>query len=192
MAAIILASSSIYRKELFSRLGLDFTCFSPDINENLDITDHSCLTETLAIQKAQKAQESYPDAVCIGSDTIATLGQSRLGKPLNYEVALAQLQEMSGQEILFYTGIAIVSPDRSPLKAHVITTVQFKKLTQEMIHTYLKKEAPYKSCGSFKSETSAVALINCCQSSDPTAIVGLPLITVSQMLSDVGVSVLGG
>ncbi len=191
MTAIILASSSIYRKELFSRLGLDFTCFSPDINENLDITEHSSLTETLAVQKAQKSQEFFPDAISIGSDTIATLGIERLGKPLNHDTAVEQLTSMSEQAVLFYTGIAVVSPNMAPLKTHIITTVQFRKLSSATIEAYLKKEQPFKSSGSFKSETSAVALISCCQSSDPTAIIGLPLITLSQMLREVGVSVLG-
>lgn len=191
MPAIILASSSIYRKELFSRLGLDFTCFSPDINENLDISEHSALTETLAVQKAQKGQQFYPNAISIGSDTIATLGETRLGKPNNHESAVSQLMSMSGQTVLFYTGIAVASPNMEPLKAHIITTVQFRTLSSATIEAYLEKERPYKSSGSFKSETSAVALINCCQSSDPTAIIGLPLITLSQMLNEVGVSILG-
>jgi len=191
MTAIILASSSIYRKELFSRLGLDFTCFSPDINENLDIKEHSVLTETLAVQKAQKGQQFYPNAISIGSDTIATLGEKRLGKPHDHEKAVSQLTSMSGQTVLFYTGVAVVCPNMPILKTHIITTVKFRNLSSTTIEAYLRKEQPYKSSGSFKSETSAIALIDCCQSSDPTAIVGLPLIALSQMLKEVGVSVLG-
>lgn len=188
---IILASSSPYRKALLQRLKIEFTVVSPDIHEDLAIESHQALVETLSIQKAQHVASLYPDALCIGCDTIATMGKMRLGKPLNFETAKEQLLSMSGQTIHFYSGIALHCASKNLLFKKAITTeVQFRKLTPMMITHYLKTEEPYQSCGAFKSETLGTALIQKCQSDDPTAIIGLPLITLCDMLEQAGVSVL--
>lgn len=189
---IILASSSPYRKTLLERLKIEFTVVNPDINEDLAIESHHTLVETLSVQKAQQVGKLHPDAFCIGCDTIATMGTMRLGKPLNFETAMQQLLSMSGQTIHFYTGIALHCASKNVLlKKAIITEVLFRKLTPAMITHYLKTEEPYQSCGAFKSETLGTALIQKCQSDDPTAIIGLPLITLCDMLEKANVSVLG-
>lgn len=185
---IVLASSSIYRKALMTRLRCNFTTYSPDINEDIGLESHEELVQTLSVEKAKKALQSHPEAVCIGCDTLATLGGKRLGKPGNYERAKAQLQAMSGQQVIFYTGIAVVHPSKDLiLKKCIPTDVIFKNLSDSTIDYYLNIEKPYQSCGAFKSETLGTALISQCKSNDPTAIIGLPLITLCNMLEEVGI-----
>lgn len=189
MVELVLASSSVYRQEMFARLGLSFSCFSPDINEDINVKAHDQLVETLSLQKAQAAQAQFPKAVCIGADTIATLGEVQLGKPKTFEKAVAQLQSMSQKTVIFYSGVAMMGPPpNAPMVSHLKTEVTFKKLSDSLIKGYLLKEQPYNSCGSFQSETSAIALIESCQSSDPTAIIGLPLIKVCEMLEQFGIT----
>lgn len=187
---IVLASSSAYRKSLLSRLKKPFITYAPDIDESLDIKAHPEFVETLSVQKAQKAQILYPDAVCIGCDTIATMGEKRLGKPSNAQEAVEQLLSMSGQKIDFYSGVSVVyKPKSLILKSTIVTEVEFRELTIPMIEHYLELEKPYQSCGSFKSETLGIALIKKCKSDDPTALIGLPLITLCDMLQTVGLNI---
>lgn len=190
MRLIVLASKSPYRKALLSRLPLDFITHDSNINEDLDLPSHQALVETLALEKAKAAQLVYPEALCIGSDTLGTLGDLRLGKSASEALAQEQLQQMSGQIVDFYTGIALYDHQQNLSLQHtVVTSVKFRTLTPKMIQHYLDKEKPFQSCASFKSETSAIALIESCTSEDPTAIVGLPLITLCSMLMKAGIEV---
>lgn len=187
---IILASASPYRKALMDRLQIPFQTFNANINEDLPIADHTEYVETLSIEKATAAQLAHPDAICIGCDTIAALGDKRLGKPGNKANATQQLEFMSNQLVTFYSGIAVLSQAKSlRLTRTVLTKVRFRTLTKQMIQCYLEKVAPFNSCGSFQSETLGGALIRQCHSDDPTAIIGLPLIALCDMLETAGVNI---
>lgn len=190
MTSLILASSSIYRKALLERLKVPFNTFSSDIDESR--LPHETIPEMvkrLSIAKAKAALVAYPHSVCIGSDEVAALGDDILGKPLTHENALAQLSKMSGQEVVFYTGVSVCSQTHEDY-ALSLTKVTFRTLNQEMIENYLLKEKPYESAGSFKSETLGSALITRFESDDPTAIIGLPLIKLCSMLQQAGIKLI--
>jgi septum formation protein len=192
MIDIILASSSPYRRELLSRLKLPFQCHSPEIDETAlpdeSFEDH---VQRLSIAKAQAVSQTYPKSVCIGSDEIATLGTDILGKPLNHPNAILQLTKMSGQTVTFYTGVAVVIGASDYLDYRLVTTqVRFRDLSPKMIENYLNKEQPYHSAGSFKSETLGSALITQFEGTDPTALIGLPLIALTEMLGKAGMDVI--
>ncbi len=188
---LILASSSPYRKDLFMRLKLNFECISPDVDETqLPNETDTQLVKRLSLSKAQSALNNYPDSICIGCDTVASLNQEVLGKPKTFDIAVSQLKKMSGQTVQFLTGISVVAPNHQPLCAMVPSTVIFRELSEAKIRKYCELEEPFHSCGSFKSETTACALIEKLTSDDPTAIIGLPLIELTKMLEQVNVCVL--
>jgi len=192
MKPILLASSSIYRKALFSRLQLPFTCYSPDIDESL-IPGESweALVLRLSAHKAHAGAHHYGDHICIGSDEVAALGDVFLGKPGNAIEAKKQLQQMSGQKITFYTGICVFAPSLGYEKTLVINSaVKFRSLSESMIQNYIDKEQPFHSAGSFQSESLGSALIEYFEGSDPSAIIGLPLIALCDLLRDVGIEVI--
>jgi septum formation protein len=192
MRKILLASSSPFRKELFSRLKLPFTCYAPEIDET-PLPDESwqALALRLSVAKAKAASEVYPDHVCIGSDEVAAVGTTFLGKPGNEENAKKQLRLMSDQKIAFHTGVCVFAPFLGHEQNVLVTTsVKFRPLTDQMIQNYLTKEEPYNSAGSFKSETLGSALIEYFEGSDPTALIGLPLIALCDMLAKVGIEVI--
>lgn len=186
---VILASSSPYRRELLERLHVPFTCVSPDVDET------PCPNETprdLALRlsklKAFAIAQMYPGQIIIGSDQVLCLDGKSLGKPHTYEKAKEQLMTMSGKSVVFHSGICIVAPDGSYELDEVQTTLFIRNLSEEAIDTYLKLEEPFDCAGSAKIEKLGISLIREYQSTDPTAIIGLPLIRVSEMLAKVGVS----
>lgn len=192
MTQLILASSSIYRKELLSRLKTAFETYSPDIDESrlANETIHD-MVERLSKAKAKAACEKYPSSICIGSDEVAGLGEMILGKPLTHEKAMAQLNQMSGKEVVFYTGVCVSAPFKNYEAYHLSTTsITFRTLTSRQIENYLEKEKPYHSAGSFKSETLGSALISRFKSEDPTAIIGLPLIKLCELLNGAGLEII--
>lgn len=192
MRPIILASSSIYRKELLERLKIPFTTHSSDIDESpLPGEPIPDMVLRLSQEKALAASIVYPDAICIGSDEVAGLNNTILGKPLTHQNATKQLQSMRDKKIIFYTGVCVVSPHHSHIDTRMSeTAVTFKNLTDKMIENYLNKEKPYHSAASFKSETLGSALIDKMECDDPTAIIGLPLIVLCDMLRAVGVEII--
>lgn len=192
MNLLILASSSIYRKELLGRLQLPFTTFSPHVDESR-LPDESIedMAKRLAYEKAKAASKANPHAVVIGADTVAALGENTLGKPLTHDVAFEQLKAQSGKRVTFYSGVSVVAPLKPFEDTRVVqSTVTFRTLTDEMIETYLRKEKPYFSSGAFKSETLGSALITRFEGDDPTALIGLPLIALCALLEAAGVKVL--
>lgn len=192
MQTLLLASSSIYRQELLARLKLPFQSFSPDIDETPKNGESiHALVLRLSKEKAKAGAERFPSAICIGSDEVAALGNSVLGKSGTHEKAIQQLSAMSGQKVDFHTGVCVYAPSLSFEDCRLVTTtITFRKLTSSMIENYLAKEQPYNSAASFKSETLGSALIEKFQSDDPTAIIGLPLITLCDMLQKVGIAVI--
>lgn len=192
MIPLILASSSPYRRELLARLKLPFESYSSHIDEtaleNETFEEH---VKRLSLAKAYEISKRFPNAFCIGSDEIAGLEKEILGKPLTHENAILQLKKVSGKTITFYTGVALINASLHYEDYRLSTTkIVFQKLTDHMIENYLQKEKPYQSAASFKSETLGVALIKRFEGNDPTALIGLPLIDLAQMLEQAGIRVL--
>ncbi|MBS0289435.1 MAG: septum formation protein Maf [Proteobacteria bacterium] len=191
MYPLVLASSSPYRKELLSRLKIPFSVSSPEIDESRLV--HETIFDMvlrLSKEKAIAGAAGNPQCVCIGSDVVAAFDGQVLGKPLSHQAAINQLSIMSGQQVIFYTGVCVAAPFLNHEACHMsITTITFRTLSKQMIENYLTKEKPYQSAGSFKSETLGCALVSRFECDDPTAIIGLPLIALSDMLKDVGIEV---
>jgi septum formation protein len=190
---LILGSSSPYRRQLISRLGLDFACVSPDIDE----TPHAgetplALSRRLAQQKAEHIAKLHPDAVVIGSDQVADLNGVPLNKPGTHEKAVAQLLQMSGQTLTFQTSVCVVCAATGFVQMDTATVhVRMRNLALAEIEAYLQAEPAYDCAGSAKCEGLGIALMESIESDDPTALVGLPLIRTCQMLRAAGVSILG-
>jgi len=186
---IILASSSIYRKELLQRLQIPFETMHPKINEAplLDELPEQTAVR-LAAEKARAVAKNYPHALIIGSDQVAILGNARLGKPLNHSNATEQLRLMSGKEVVFYTALCLLNSTTDRLQMQVIPYyVTFRQLSDLQIENYLLKERPYHCAGSAKSEGLGIALIERMVGDDPNALIGLPLIALVDMLTHEGV-----
>lgn len=188
---IILASSSPYRKELLSRLHLAFKTHSPDIDESpLPGETPTELVERLSIEKAKAVAQIYPDAIIISGDQVAVCKGVILGKPGNKETATEQLQFISGSKVVFETGLCVMDSSIEEWRYRLVpTTVQFRELDNEMINQYIQKEPAFNCAGSFKSEGYGIALTTSIHNDDPSALIGLPLIHLVQMLTQLGVDV---
>ncbi len=186
---IILASSSIYRKELLQRLQIPFETMHPQINEASLLDESPEQTALrLAEEKARAVAKNYPQALIIGSDQVAILGNSRLGKPLNHNNATKQLRLIRGQEVVFYTALCLLNSATDRLQMQIIPYyVRFRQLSDQQIENYLLKERPYHCVGSAKSEGLGIALIERMVGDDPNALIGLPLIALVEMLAHEGV-----
>lgn len=185
---LILASSSPYRRELLTRLGLAFETASPDLDES-PLTGETVaeLVRRLALTKAAALQNQFPDALIIGSDQAAELDGHPIGKPGTHERAFAQLQAASGRELRFHTAVTVVDSLTGQHGLHVdVTTVRFRILDDHSIGRYLEREQPYDCAGSFKCEGLGIALFDAIENRDPTALVGLPLIALCQLLRERG------
>ena len=189
---LILGSTSRYRKELLTRLRIPFETASPDVDE----TPHSNespkdLALRLALAKARAVALKYPEAVVIGSDQVADLEGTPLGKPGNHANAILQLQRMRGKTVIFQTALSVVCIatgfERTDLAE---VKVKFRDLSDAEIETYLRAEEPYDCAGSAKSEGLGIALLDAIDNDDPTALIGLPLIRTCQMLREAGVKLL--
>jgi septum formation protein len=190
--ALILASTSRYRRELLQRLRLPFDVVSPEVDETpLPGEAPAALALRLALAKARAVQARQPGAVVIGSDQVADLDGEPVGKPHTHERAVAQLTRLSGRSVVFQTGVAVVAPGfERALLAPV--RVRFRALAQAEIEHYLRTEQPYDCAGSAKSETLGIALLEAIDSDDPTALVGLPLIRTCALLREAGIDPLAG
>jgi len=191
--ALILGSSSPYRRELLERLGLPFQCHSPQVDES-PLADESpdALVARLAKLKAEAVARQYPDALVIGSDQVAELDGRILGKPGGHEQAIMQLRAASGRSVRFHTGLCLLNARTGRAQIHTVPfTVAFRTLDSAMIEDYLRREQPYGCAGSFKSEGLGIALFEAMEGDDPSSLVGLPLITLVSMLREEGVAVLG-
>jgi septum formation protein len=189
---LILASTSAYRRQLLERLRIPFAVISPEVDESaLPGESPERLARRLALAKAQAVAALHPESVVIGSDQVADLAGVALGKPHTHERAVAQLQRMRGQTVIFQTGVAVVCQatgfaqvDLAPVR------VRFKPLTDTQIEHYLQAEQPYDCAGSAKSEGLGIALLECIDNDDPTALVGLPLIRTCLLLEAAGLTLL--
>lgn len=188
---LVLASSSSYRKALIARLGLDCRSLAPDIDERA--LDQERPVETamrLAVAKARKIATAAPAALIIGSDQVAVLGDTVLGKPGTHAAAAQQLRAMSGRSVVFHTALCLLDAATDAVQvANVPTTVQMRELDAALIERYLRRDQPYDCAGSAKIEALGIALVENVKSDDPTALIGLPLIALVSMLKRAGVVV---
>ena len=193
---LILGSTSPFRKALLERLQIPFSCASPDINET-PIAGEGIenmvmrLSELKAEAVAEQIKSQGKDALIIGSDQSAVLNGRPLTKPGNFENAVRQLTEASGQRIVFQTGLCLLNT-RTGRKQTLCEpyTVVFKQLSAATIERYLKKEQPYNCAGSFKSEGLGIALFEKFEGDDPNSLIGLPLIKLVTLLENEGIEIL--
>jgi len=185
---LILASTSQYRRELLERLRLPFTCHSPGVDETaIDGESAVALAERLAVEKALSIARRFPSAFVIGADQVAECRRTMVGKPGSESEAVAQLQQFSGQEVLFSSALCVVCVDAGFREVGMVTTlVRFRELKEDEIRRYLALDNPLDCAGSFKSEAAGPVLLRSMVSDDPTAIIGLPLIALSGMLRSAG------
>jgi septum formation protein len=184
--ALILASTSPYRRELLARLRVTFEVAAPEVDETSFANETpSQLALRLARAKARAVLQRRPDAVVIGSDQVAELDGAAIGKPGTYERAAMQLRSMSGRSVVFQTGVCVTAGSFEETVL-VPVTVRFRKLDETDIETYLRLEQPFDCAGSAKVETLGIALLDAVHSDDPTALVGLPLIQTCRLLRRAG------
>ncbi len=189
---LILASTSVYRRQLLERLRLPFTVLASDVDETpLPHERPEQIACRLALAKAQSVAQLHPGAVVIGSDQVADLNGTPLGKPGNHARATVQLQTMRRQTVVFQTAVAVVCLETGFAQTELAqVSVQFRDLSDAQIEAYLQAEQPYDCAGSAKSEGLGITLLARINNDDPTALVGLPLIRTCQMLEAAGVRVL--
>jgi septum formation protein len=176
---------------LLGRLGLDFRSVAPDIDErSLGQETPDAMALRLAEAKACKVAETETTALIIGSDQVAVMGDHILGKPGSHQAAAAQLEAMSGKAVVFHTALCLFNArsGRAQL-ANVPTTVHFRRLDTAQIDRYLQQDRPYDCAGSAKIEALGISLVESVDSTDPTALIGLPLIALVDMLQREGVTV---
>ncbi|MGE5622560.1 MAG: Maf-like protein [Bacillota bacterium] len=190
---LILASSSKYRKELLGRLHLPFEVLVPNINETPHPGEAPEQTAMrLAREKSFAVLTQAPGAMVIGSDQVATLDGEQIGKPGSYDKALEQLQKMRGKRVIFHTALCLwdgrnPNPAQAVQLENIQTFVTFRDLPDAELEAYLRIEQPYDCAGSAKNEGLGIAILNKIESTDPTALTGLPLIALCTMLRRAGV-----
>jgi septum formation protein len=190
---LVLASGSRYRRALLERLGLPFECAVPETEEAALPGEAAAETALrLAQAKARAVVREFADALIIGSDQVASCDGARLEKPLTHENAARQLAYLSGRTARFDTAVALLDAPSGRIAARVVPClVTFRRLAPAQIENYLRREQPYDCAGSAKAEGLGIALIARIETEDPTALVGLPLIALSELLAEAGMPVLG-
>ncbi len=188
---LILGSSSIYRQQLLQRLQIPFEMVSPDIDETpLSNEKPETTAMRLAEAKAREVARTHSQALIIGSDQVAVLGDVQLGKPLNHENAVKQLQLVRGQSVIFYTALSLLNSYTDKLQTRVVPCgIKFRQFSDQQIENYLTKEKPYHCAGSAKSEGLGIILIERMSGDDPNALIGLPLIALVEMLACEGIEI---
>jgi MAF protein len=186
---LVLASTSPFRRVLLDRLGLPFEVAAPDVDESRRAGESpSALVLRLSEAKARAVAARFVDALVIGSDQVAVIDGEVLGKPGGRDGAMAQLGRASGRRVTFLTGLCLV--DARSGRAHAACEpfhVHFRSLTAEQIARYVDREQPFQCAGSFKSEGYGVTLFARLEGDDPTALIGLPLIRLVELLGREGV-----
>lgn len=186
---LVLGSTSSYRRALLARLGIPFEVAAPGVDEAA-LTGESAAATALRLSeaKARAVAARYPDAVVIGSDQVADCDGRAIGKPGDRGTAIRSLTELSGRTVVFHTGVALVDAASGRCQREIVAvTSVFRTLTLSEIETYLDREAPYDCAGAVKSEALGIVLFDSITSSDPTALIGLPLIVLSRMLRNEGI-----
>ena len=185
---LVLASTSRYRRELLARLQLPFESAAPDVDETAlrgETPPQTALR--LAQLKARAVAQKFPAALIIGSDQVATLDGAQIGKPGGHARALAQLKSMQGRAVVFHTALCLLNSASGRMQVREVpVTVHFRQLSDAQIEAYLRKEQPYDCAGSAKSEGLGIALVERYEGDDPNALIGLPLIALTDMLRGEG------
>ena len=186
---IVLASTSRYRRELLARLGLPFAIAVPEVDERpLAGESPSQAALRLAEMKARAVAHDFPDSLIIGSDQVLLLDNEQLGKPGNFDNAFLQLKKMQGKTMVFHSALCLLNSRTGNIQLRdVPTTIHLRNLSDAQIESYLRKEQPYDCAGSTRSEGLGIALIARYETTDPNALVGLPLIALTGMLANEGV-----
>ena len=191
--ALVLASTSPYRRALLERLGLPFRVVAPGVDETArpgEETAPERLVRRLAEAKARSVAAAAPGALVIGCDQVAFLGGAVIGKPGSHDAAVAQLRRASGHSVDFFTGLCLIDGRDGSVQAEVVPfRVLFRRLDAGLIERYLRRDRPYDCAGSFKSEGLGVVLFEKMGGDDPSALMGLPLIALVRMLERAGVAV---
>ncbi len=188
---LVLASTSPFRSQLLQRLGMPFVTTAPNIDE-APLADEQPpdLVQRLSREKARAAAAGHANALIIGSDQVACIDGSIVGKPGNRKRAIVQLQQASGNQLTFYTGLSLLNSGSGRYQTICEPfLVQFRTLSLEQIERYVDAEQPFNCAGSFKSEGLGITLFERLQGDDPNALIGLPLIRLVNMLHNEGVSV---
>jgi septum formation protein len=185
---IVLASTSPFRRDLLSRLGLPFETAAPDIDERRGPDEPPpAMVRRLSEAKA-RACASARHALVIGSDQVATLGDEVLGKPGTHDRAAGQLRRLSGHAVTFLTGLCLLNTVTNEAQVDLVSfRVHFRALDDQRIERYLRRERPFNCAGSFRSEGLGITLFERLEGDDPTALIGLPLIRLTDMLAREGV-----
>lgn len=189
---VILASSSIFRKQLLSKLRISFKCISPDIDESrLAGESVRNYVKRLSINKAHRVASSNARSIVIGSDEVADLNGQILGKPLTRSNAIKQLKMISGNKVIFRTGLCVMDSDSKKYFSSVNNyTIYFKDLNDELIKSYLNNDDVLKCAASIRIEGAAINLVKSMKGNDPSSIMGLPLLKLIDYLDKFGVKVL--
>jgi septum formation protein len=189
--SLVLASGSRYRGELLARLGMPFSTWAPEIDERPLAREKPADTALrLARAKADAAAARFPKAWIIGSDQVAELDGKPLGKPGTRARARKQLQKMRGRCVQFHTGVCLLGPRARKAQEGLVTTgVLFRAYSEDEAERYLEREPAFDCAGSAKSEALGISLVERLTADDPTALVGLPLIALSEMLREAGFQV---
>ncbi|MGH8679612.1 MAG: Maf family protein [Burkholderiales bacterium] len=187
----MLASTSPYRHELFRRLQLPFEAAAPSVDEAASPNEPAASTAArLSRLKARAVASQFPFSLIIGSDQVADCDGLRIEKPGDHQRAFTQLRSMSGQSVTFSTAVTLFNASSGGIQTQVVTTiVRFRQLLEADIERYLKQEPAYDCVGSAKVESLGISLLEAVEGDDPTALIGLPLITLCRMLRAEGVSI---
>jgi septum formation protein len=192
MKEIILASGSVYRKELLKRLGIAFKCIPSSVDESIlksNVKDPVTLAKDLSVLKAQDLAQTYPDQVIIGSDQVCFFKDQILSKSGSKEKSFDILKVLSSNEHTLATAYTIIYKDKIITKVNE-TNLKMKSLSDEMIRKYIELDNPVDCAGSYKLELHGISLFESIETTDQTAIIGLPLIELGQDLESLGVSLL--
>lgn len=181
---LVLASTSPFRRDLLGRLNVPFDTAAPDVDESPLLDEPPTQTALrLSESKARAVADAFPGALIIGSDQVAHLNGLTFGKPGTHSRATEQLRNLSGQTVDFVTGICLLNTSSGAARSRTVTTrVTFRELNDDLIERYLKAEKPYNCAGSAKSEGLGIVLIAKMECTDPTALIGLPLIALCDLL----------
>ena len=189
MSVVYLASSSPFRRAQLDGLHLSFEVISPDIDEAPQANETARqLVERLSIAKASTVAAQLNTGLVIGSDQVAVIDGEVVGKPGDHARALQQLRRCSDREVVYLTGVALINVATAKQQLAVVRTeVGFRALDDVLIESYLRLDQPYQCAGSIRSESLGISLMRYQRSDDPSALIGLPLIYLLEMLRSEGV-----
>lgn len=184
---LILASTSPYRRELLARIAGSFETLAPNADETpLSGENAAELARRLASDKACSVARLNPGAIVIGSDQVAEIDGRIFGKPGGLDEAHRQLRSASGRDMVFHTAVCVINTDGGKHEALDTTRVRFRMLSEREIDHYLERDCPFDCAGSFRCEGLGITLFDAIDTRDPTALIGLPLISTSRLLRSVG------